>query len=253
MRHALLALVICSSPAVAQADLVGRPPTIIVTGTGKVSTPPEVATIEYSLAGEGKTADDASRDLVATRKAIVEQLTTVLGGQATVTDSNLVIMPVRSSACQDASGYNAQPRLSQGECAVIGYLATSQGTIRTSQVAKAGTAVGLASRLGARDARIQSFEIADVNAAEHAALAQAVVDAAKQAQAIATAAGRKLGPVISIRDQASGYSDVVVSGSRSFGSLPPAPPPPPPPVEIGLSPRPIETVARIDVVYSLLP
>jgi uncharacterized protein YggE len=249
VRYALLPVLLFASAAGAQSATISEN-TLQVNGTGRVSAAPDVAVIEYSLAGEGATADQASRALVATRKAIVDQLGALLEGQATATDSNLVIMPVRGSKCENAAGYNAQPRLSQGECAVTGYLATSQGNMRTPQVAKAGTAVGLASRLGARDARIQGFELSDPRSARRAAVADAVTEAGRQAGVIAAAAGRRLGPIIAIRDQSSSYGDVIVT-RRSIGA--PPPPPPPPPVQIDLSPRPIETTAGVDVTYSLLP
>jgi uncharacterized protein YggE len=252
VQYAFLLLIALPSAALAQSAAVIEN-TIQVSGTGKVTTPPNLAFVQYSLAGEGKTPDEASLALVTVRRSIVDQVGSILGGDATPTDSDLVIMPVRGPRCENASGYNAQPRLSQGDCAIIGYLATSGGTIKTSQIAKAGTAVGLASRLGARDARISSFEVEDTRAAQRAALADAVADAGRQAAAIAAAAGRRLGAILSIRDQNSGYRDIVVTGSRIPATHAPPPPPPPPPVEISLSPRPIETVSRVDVTYALLP
>jgi uncharacterized protein YggE len=250
VRIASLLLLALPAPAFCQTGTILEN-TVVVTGSGKVSTPPNVAVVQYSLAGEGRTADDASRELVRIRKTIIDQVGGVLGGSAVATDSDLVVLPVRGARCENASGYNAQPRLSEGECAVIGYLATSQGTIRTSQISKAGTAVGLASRLGARDARLQGFELEDNRAAQRAAMADAVADARRQGSTIAAAAGRRLGAIVNIRDQNSGYGEVIVRARMPMNA--PPPPPPPPPVEINLSPRPIETTARVDVTFALLP
>jgi uncharacterized protein YggE len=245
MRYAFLLLLALPAPALAQA-VVDPASTLQVTGAGKVTSPPNVATIHYWVTGEGKTPDEASAALVTIRKAIKEQVGALLGSPAVNSDSELIILPVRGPHC-DNSG---QPRLSEGECAITGYMARSDSMIRTAAVSKAGTAVGLASRLGASDARLQGFELDDPRPAQRAAMADAVADAARQAASMAAAAGRHLGPVISMQDQSGGYtSGIMLTGSRVNAP----PPPPPPPVEIGLTPRPIDTEARVQVTYALLP
>jgi uncharacterized protein len=246
MRFLCLALLAFPTAAFAQSNAIVEN-TLQVTGVGKVNTPPDVAEILYWVRGEGKTPDEASNALVATRKAIKAQVASLLSGNANFTDGELIILPVRGSHCD----FNAQPRLSEGDCAITGYFARAQSTLRTADVAKAGTAIGLASRLGASDARLQGFQLADVRPAQRAAMSDAVADANRQATAMASAAGRRLGAIVSMRDQNSGYGELVVTGTR-IANLPP-PPPPPPPVEISLSPRPIETDARVDVTYTLLP
>jgi uncharacterized protein YggE len=82
-------------------------------------------------------------------------------------------------------------------------------------------------------------------------MADADADAKRQAASMAAAAGRRLGPVISMQDPSGGYNSLItVTGSRVMA---PPPSPPPPPVEIGLSPQPIETDARVQITYTLLP
>ena len=253
MRYPLvMAVAVFAAQAATAQDAITTQRTVHVAGNGRVSTMPNVAVIEYWAVGEGSTPDEASRALVATRKAISEQLTRLLGGSTTVTDSNLIIVAARDPRCANPGGRSGGPRLSQGDCAIVGYEASAQGRIRTSEISKAGTAVGLASRLGARDARLQGFQLADDRAARRSAVAEAVADATRQASAIATAADRRLGPIISIRDHNSGLGEIVVR-APGVSISPPPPPPPPPPVEIDVNPRPVETNARVDVTFALLP
>ena len=87
----------------------------------------------------------------ARQRAVAGALAQLLGAGTDVTTSNVLVIEVKEKGCDD-SGYNGQPRLSQGACAVTGYLARAQGLVRTRAVEKAGTAVGLAARLGASDA-----------------------------------------------------------------------------------------------------
>ena len=227
-----------------------HPHVIQVTGVGTVATAPDLAVIDYWAAGEGKTPDDATNALVARQKAILAGITGLLQGSARITNGSLSVIAVRGPDCRDANGYNPQPKLEQGPCAVAGYLATIQGTIRTSQVDKAGTAVGLVSRLGARDARLQSFQLADRQAAYSAAMERAIADAKRQAATIAHAAGEKLGPIVMVRDQNfQPAEDIGIIALRA-----PAPPPPPlAPVEIGINPQPIETRAQVFVSFAIAP
>ena len=185
---ALGAVLACAVPGAAQ-DIQPSGRTIQVMGSGKVSSMPTIAVIDYWMAGEGP-------------------------------------------------------------CAITGYLATMQGSIRTPLVAKAGTAAGLASRLGARDARVQNFILSDGGAAKRAAVVEAVAEAKRLAGALAAAAGEKLGPILAIRDQNYNPAEDMTVVAMSA----PAPPPAPrAPVEIQVKPGPIETNAQVYVTFALAP
>lgn len=225
--------------------------TIQVMGSGKVSTPPDVANIEYWVGGEGKTPDEASSALAAKHRAISAGLTGLLGSRTAVTSGNVVVIEAHEPSCDGANGYNSRPRLSNGACAVSGYIATLQGSVRTNAIAKAGTAVGLAARLGAKDARLQSFGLADDGEARRAATADAIADARRRAEAIAQGAGARLGPVVTIRDQnAAPYGEASFAFNRVSA---PAPPAPPAPVAIDVTPKPVETRTQVYITYSILP
>lgn len=243
---AALAAMALAAPALAEDTA----PTIQVTGTGKVATPPDIAEIAYTVNGEGKTADEAAAALAAQQKAIAGGVAGLLGAGTAVTVSDVTVAVVRGPGCYGSNGYNPQPRLSEGDCAVIGYLAALRGDVRTPAVLKAATAVGLASRLGARDARVQSYALADDHPARRAAAEAAVADAGAKAAAIAAAAHATLGPIVTIRDQNNfSAGDIVVSAARVAA---PPPPPPPAPVTIDARPRPIETQSQVYVVYALV-
>jgi uncharacterized protein YggE len=230
------------------------PRTIQVMGSGNVSTMPDLALIGYWATGQGKTPDEASSALASRQQAINDGVRGLLRGAAQISNSNLVVNAVRGAECERNGNYNPQPRLDDGPCAIIGYLATIQGTIRTPEVDKAGTAVALASRLGARDARLEAFQLSDGQSAYGRAMDAAIADAKQQASRIARAAGATLGPILVIRDQNfRAGSDVVATDIGAFPSAPPAPPAPRAPVTIEINPRPIETTAQAYVTFSLNP
>lgn len=223
------------------------PPSIQVVGVGTVSTKPDQAMLVYWVTGEGKTADAASADLAAKQKAITAGLAGLLGADLQLTSGEVSVMETRSPKCEGPGNYNNRPRLSDGDCALTGFIATLQGTARTRVVEKAGTAAGLAARLGARDARISGFQLSDPAAAQRRATAAAIANARSQAEAMAAGAGVRLGELLSLSDQ-SGRNEMIVTGAASRMV---APPPPPAPVEIAITPRPLETQARVYAQFAI--
>ena len=248
MRALFVMMTVASiaAPALGQTSATD-PRTIDVSGNGKVTLPPDTANIHYWARGEGKTSDDATRAMADSQGRIESGLKAFLGAGSQITNNDLVVIEVRDPNCKVESGRAA---LSEGQCAIIGYLAQIQTDVRTSNVAKAGTAVGLAGRLGARDARLQSFELRDTAKAREEAMARAVSDARAQAQVLAAAAGGRVGRALRIQYGSYGYTPMV-KGTK-FASVPPAPPPPPPPVEVDMKPRPEEISANVNISYELL-
>ncbi|UAK26234.1 SIMPL domain-containing protein [Sphingomonas nostoxanthinifaciens] len=249
-----LVLVLTLMPAVAQAADT-PPPRIVVSANGHASTMPDRAEISYTVHGEGTTSDEAVRALVAKRVAIDGGLATF---KAQPQASNVSVGEVRGRDCNTRGFGN--PHLSTGECAIVGYTADLFVRVRTGAVKDAGTIVGLIGRLGGTNPHIQTFQVSDDAAARRAAMTEAFAAARAQAQAVAAAAGVHLGPIIQATDGSFGglfgSDDIVLSGSRvdapSIMSVP-APPPPPPPVPMALTPQPIETTARVTVIYQIVP
>lgn len=246
---AILIAALIAAPASAQTANSDSH-TINVTGHGKTSLPPDTANIHYWLRGEGPTPDDATRSMADAKTKVESGLKDFLGPDAEITGSDLIVIEVRDPNCKTEMG---RASLSQGDCAIIGYAASVQADVITGRIDKAGTAVGLASRLGARDARLQGFELRDMTAARQTAMTRAVADARAQAQVLATASGGRLGRVLNIQYGSYGGSPVIVAARTYAPAPPPPPPPPPPPVEIDMKPRPQEVTADVSVSYELVP
>ncbi|QAY76467.1 SIMPL domain-containing protein [Sphingosinicella sp. BN140058] len=251
MRRTIAATIVALLTAPAAAQEAAEPtPSIQVVGVASVSTKPDIANLVYWVTGEGKTADEASAALAGKQKAIVGGLRGLLGPDAILASGEISVMETRGPQCDGPGNPNNRPRLSEGACTLTGYLATLQGTGRTGAVDKAGTAAALAARLGARDARVQSFQLADPAAAQRRAAAAAIRDARVKAEAMAEGAGVRLGRLIALNDQNSGY-DVSYLVANSRASAPPPPPPSLPLVEIDVTPRPLETQARVFARYAI--
>ncbi|MBB4838687.1 uncharacterized protein YggE [Sphingomonas kyeonggiensis] len=223
--------------------------TIQVLATGSVETPPEVATISYSLRGEGKLPDDASRALVAGKAAVEKALASVAGTKLRITTGTLTIREVRGKDCGD-NRYDATARLSTGACAIEGYIAEMTVAARVSPVDKAGTLTGLAARAGGSDVGLQGFEILDARAARKRAMAAAVANGTAEAEAIAAASHVKLGRLIRAVDGDASVVRVDAIVSESIGGLPNAPAPEP--VPIAITPKSVETSARLVLTFEVV-
>jgi uncharacterized protein len=222
-------------------------PQVLVAGVGAVKNPPDVAILSFTVRGEGRTSDDAARQLEANRKGIEDGLGALAPVQ--LTTAELSIEEVRGEDC-DVDSYGGQPRLSIGDCAIQGYVATLGMTAKTTDVKGAGTLLSLAARLGAKDGGVR-FALQNPQVAREAAAAEALADARRRADAIVAASAMRAGEVINVRDsEASGFDrdEIVVTGGR-----PRLQPRTAAPVQISLTPAPIETTTRLSVAFRLEP
>jgi len=278
LRHigSILGVALCmlATPTVAQS-LTPQPNTILVMASGSVKTPPDTANLAIVIRGEGKTPDDATRALAAKMKAITNGLrsldptvdirtSSVAIGEAYAgtcnRDADLPLSTeLRIAAAADALSTEAD-QLVGGEppattknprnpCAVTGYIARSDASVRMHKIADAGTAVGLAGRLGASSAGLESFDLTSDDKARAAATAAAIANARAQAGAIAAGSGTKLGGIVSVAD---GTGDVVVAMEKlahtttAYDVLSS-----PPPVPIDIAPKPVVTSARLLVTFAV--
>ena len=136
MRALVIGLVASiATPAVGQTSAT-QARTIDVSGHGRVSLAPDTANIHYWVRGEGKTSDEATRAMADSQARVESGLKAFLGTDSQITNNDLVIIEVRDPNCKVENGRAA---LSEGQCAIIGYLAQIQSDVRTSSVARSGT------------------------------------------------------------------------------------------------------------------
>jgi hypothetical protein len=247
-RFAALLATLVPSAAIGQP--VEEPhPRIIVSSAATIQSPPDRAVVSFSVHGEGATSDEAVRAMVTKREAIEEGLAGI-SARPDTRAAQVGIAEVRGRDC-NRNGYG-NPRLSTGECAIVGYTADLQVEVRTAAVNEAGTMVSLAGRLGATNPQIERFFLAEDKEVRRRGITEALAEAKLQAEAIARASGVKLGGVLSVSNLSFNgpgpYDDITVTAARVPA---PPPPPPPPPVVVGLQPRAIETQVRVQVVYAI--
>lgn len=203
MKHlAALGLAALLMPSLTSAQDRLAPREIKVTGSGSVEMPPDIARLGYAVRGEGASPDAATSALANRHKAIASAIMGLLGSGTEMKTEKISVVEVRGRECDgNDEDYDVKPRLSQGACSIAGYLATMRVNFVTSAVSKSGTAIGLAARLGASDARLDGFDLARPADARMRAAAFAMADAKARAQQLATSAGVKLGEIVAVTDQ----------------------------------------------------
>ncbi len=243
-------VVACALP---QSVLAQDQAHIFVSASATVKTPPDRAVITYDLRGEGATSDEALEKLNAVADTTERATSGFLGKPVTLETGTLSIRPVRGDKCEMTNYGPAH--LSQGDCAILGYAAEVDVTLRTDRVEDAGTLAGLIGRAGGLEPQIARFELADESGPHTQAMRRALASAREQASQIAMGSGVKLGPVQRIQDGA--FQDIEKDLAMHDGppaALNMAPPPvvaPPPPVGVKLTPAPIETNVQIMVSYAI--
>ncbi|HZU51010.1 MAG TPA: SIMPL domain-containing protein, partial [Sphingomicrobium sp.] len=162
-------------------QLLPVPARIDVSGYGEVKYMPDIATIGYTIRGEGPTSDDAVRAMTSSAARILAAIH-VIDATASPKTNDVRVAEVRSPDCKEQSF--GPPQLSTGACAISGYVATQTVTLRTGAVKDSGTIVGLIGRAGGLSPRIEGFTVRDSRPQQQQAIAAALADAASKAGAI---------------------------------------------------------------------
>ena len=169
---------------------------VITNGDATVSKKPDVAFISVGVESQASTASAAQSDLASkAAKLIAKAKALGIADKDTTT-----------------SGYWVGPYYSPGGLTISGYRASEQLQLKWHAVDTVGRALDALVQEGGATHVSVSFGLAEPKAARAEARTLAIADAHSRAQAMAAAAGVKLGQVVRV-------SDVTFSGypSASYG------------------------------------
>lgn len=156
--------------------------TVTVTGNGSVTAVPDQASFSFTVQTKAATAAAA-----LARNS---------------NDTRAVIAAVEAAGVPDANIQTAQvslnPVVSNDGTSIVGYSAVDTISVTKLTIPKAGSVVDAAVGAGATDVSGPSLELSAQDALYNTALKNAVANAKSKAQALADAAGRNLGEVVSI-------------------------------------------------------
>jgi hypothetical protein len=184
LAAALLALLIAPGAALAQAVPATE---ILVSGTGNITLPPNIATVGSSVQTNSANAADA----VSRNNAIYERIVAAL--------TKLGIARDDVSLAGYNVSYSPKPQNAKPDPGVVyGYTVSRDFSVKVRDIAKAGSVVDACTHAGATTIGGVSFDVDDQRAAQTQATAKAVDDARAKAEALASAAHLRITGVKSI-------------------------------------------------------
>ena len=181
---ALVALAGCGQAATTTTGTGAATNTVTASGAGTAQAVPDTAEMSFgvtTMSSNAKSAlDDASK--------IAEQIAAAVKKQG-IADEDI--------QTQDVSVY-AQTVEQDGKQVVTGYQASLSVRVKVRDIAKLGEVISAANAAGANNINGPSFTIDDPAPARAKAIEEAVADARKSAEAMAEAAGKSVGDVLSM-------------------------------------------------------
>jgi uncharacterized protein YggE len=163
-----------------------EPPRIVVSATGTVEREPDQGVVTFAVETTARRAEEAARANAATMDRVLGELRTL----------GPMVADLRTS------GYYLSPRYDRSSPAdspePIGYTARNGIEVTLDSIAAVGRVIDIALAAGANRVSGAGFQLKDSDQAYQEALALAVADARRQAQALAAAAGGRLGPAVRV-------------------------------------------------------
>ena len=180
-----------------------RPPTLLITAATTSSS-----TVQAGILTSGDATVAKKPDLAIVSAGVQSQQGTAAAAQSDLAaKASKLISRIKSLGVSDgdfsASGYSVGPAYDPSGQSITGYRASEQLNFKWHNVDTVGkTLDAIVQEGGATNVGV-SFGLADPKAAQAQARSQAIADARSRAEAMASAAGVRLGPVISISDLSS--------------------------------------------------
>ncbi len=200
--------------------------TVSTSGVAIVRSAPDEALVTLGVRSDASTAQEAMQ-------GNAERMGDVIGAllDAGLDDADLATASI-----------NLYPRWDDTGTKVVGFTAENQVTATVDDLDRVGTIIDRGVGAGANLASGITFRVSSGNDAADRALAEAVADARRKAELLATAADAELGAVVSITEVSSAsqppilYADAAASAGAVTPVLPPT----------------LESQVSVSVVWSLV-
>ncbi|HYM82531.1 MAG TPA: SIMPL domain-containing protein [Candidatus Dormibacteraeota bacterium] len=164
--------------------------TISVTSTGKVTLVPDVARVGFGITVQRPTVEAARADAARVMTAVI----------AAVHAKGVAEKDVQTTAIDLSPQYEACSYGCAGPGKIVGYVMSEQVQVTVRSLDATGSVIDGATAAGATNVNGVSFQVADPDAAQDQARAQAVTSARAKADAMAKVAGVSVTGVISISE-----------------------------------------------------
>lgn len=209
LRQLLVPVTVAVACSVAVAAIVSASnrPTILLTSPSDATSP---STIQPAVLASGQGTATVKPDLATVSAGVESQASTAAAAQSDLASkANKLIARIKSLGVSDSdvstSGYWIGPNYNGPDQAVTSYRASEQVAFKWHHVDTVGQTLDAIVQEGGATNLGVYFSLADPKSAQAAARSQAIADAHSKAQAMASAAGVRLGQVLRISDISTPY------------------------------------------------
>lgn len=203
--------------------------TVTAPGTGKISGIPDQAVMSFGVSSQAKDAK-AALDKVSAKAAAISSAVQRNGvAEQDIQTANVSVDPQYGT-----------PR-PNGQAPVVGYQASLSVTAKVRDLNALSKVIGAASAAGVDNINGPSFSINEDSKYRQQAIAKAVDDARVTAAAMAKAAGKQLGDVVSVSSSDSGTQPAPLTAYADLAAKAPVP------IERGQ----LDVTANVNVVFAL--
>ena len=232
----IFALSGCGTAAVAASPAAAAEEQITVSASAVVRLVPDKATVYFGVTSQEATAEEAQRK----NSEAVNQVIAVLTGRG---------VEEKSIRTTNYSMYPQYDWSEYGEQRIVGYCVTTSMSVADQNIEDLGALLSACVAAGINDVDNVSFLCSGYDEAYRQALAQAVAASRDKAEALASAAGKKLGDAVSVtegwQDTSARYGKTV-NTAAAYGMEPVADAAAP-----ILQPGETEISASVTVVYAM--
>jgi uncharacterized protein YggE len=205
----IFALSACASVPASAAGTDTNIRTLNATGEGKVYLVPDIAYINIGVHSEAASVAEALKDNNAQAQAI----------QKALTDMGVDVKDIQTSAFNVYPMQQQNPKPGSTDTTpVTVYVVDNTVSVTVRDLQKLGDLLDTVVSSGANNINGIQFDVANKEAALTEARKQAIQDAQRQAQEIASAAGVVLGPVQSLNVNAIGNPGPLYAGKGGFAT-----------------------------------
>ena len=167
--------------------------TVTAQGSGKVSAIPDVAIMSFGVSAQSKNAKAALDQVSGKADKVASALKSAGVADKDIQTQNVSVYPQ----------YADQAPTSSKQPAIVGYQASLSVSAKVRDLGSLSKVIGAASAANIDNINGPSFSISDDSTYREQAIAKAVADARVAAAAMAKAAGKSLGDVVSVTSSAA--------------------------------------------------
>lgn len=242
-RHAVKSLlflalavyvILLARNAAKQYDYIGRPEardTIAIAAEGKVTALPDIASISLGVQIERKTVAEAQKENTARMDAILAKVKELGVAAADIKTTNYSIYP--------------QYDWVDGKQVDRGYQVVQNAEVKVRDLSRIGDILAAAGELGANQVGGVTFTIDDPEELRQQARLKGLEAAKRKAEALAAAAGVRLGKIVGFSESSGGFpTPIYFDKAMGLGGGAPAPS-----IESGTQ----DVVVSVSVSYEIIP